>query len=147
MAAYHDAIAVVVRSGAPLATYSIDRRCLGNYRQCFSNGGPEPLICVCCDRRFPYAAAWARHEIRWIRPLGAPRPGSIEQGEEGAAREERFCGLDRERTAEVSGLDTYLKRYGRCAGASPDLTLPAPMNEFSEWKLRVEFSEQELGIM
>ena len=33
MAAYHEGIAIVVRSGAPLATYSIDHRCLYNYTQ------------------------------------------------------------------------------------------------------------------
>ena len=38
MSAYSEAIAVVVRRGAPTATYSIDRRCLRNYSEGTSDG-------------------------------------------------------------------------------------------------------------
>ena len=41
--AYNEAIAVVVREGAPLAAYAIDRRCLFNYTEALSDDGVEAL--------------------------------------------------------------------------------------------------------
>ena len=64
-----------------------------------------------------------------------------------SASDEWFCGLDREEAEELFGLETYLKRYGRCAGQSADLTLPEPIQELNDWKLRVEFTAKPLDIL
>ena len=53
-AAYNEAIAVAVRRGAPLASYAIDRRCIGNYVEALQEDSVESLICFCCARRFPH---------------------------------------------------------------------------------------------
>ena len=55
---YNEAIAAIVRRGAPLATYSIDRRSLRSYAECLSDDGVESLICFSCARRFPFLASW-----------------------------------------------------------------------------------------
>ena len=47
-AAYHEAISTVVRRGAPLAAWSIDRRCLYNYMAALGDDAVESLICFCC---------------------------------------------------------------------------------------------------
>ena len=64
-----------------------------------------------------------------------------------AASDEWFCGLDRDKAEELFGLETYLLEYGRCADQSADLTLPEPMQELKEWKLRVEFTAEPLDIL
>ena len=94
-AAYAEAIAVVVRRGAPLAAYSIDRRCLYNYAECLENGSPESLACCSCARRFPYMPGWHRNDIWWVTPLTADRHGAGARRGTGATSEERFCGLAR----------------------------------------------------
>eukprot|EP00974_Lingulodinium_polyedra_P040137 3852849-Lingulodinium_polyedra.AAC.1 len=74
-AAYDEAIAVVVRCGAPLAAYSIDRRCLYKFAQCLEDGGPQSLVCFSCARRFPYMPGWHGNDIWWVTPLTAERHG------------------------------------------------------------------------
>ena len=56
IAAYHEAIAVAVRRGAPLAAHSIDRRCLYNYSRCLSEEGPESLVLLFVRSPFPVRA-------------------------------------------------------------------------------------------
>ena len=51
---YCEAIAVKMRKGAPLDTYSIDRRSLFNYVENLNNDQICSLVCFCCARRFPY---------------------------------------------------------------------------------------------
>ena len=133
-AAYNEAIAVLVRQGAPLAAYSIDRRCLFNYTQALSDDGVEALICFACARRFPYIAArQEKNEIRWIHPI------------QSTAVEMRFCGLSLTKTKEIFGLSEYLNRYGRCGADAPDLT--RKMSEFDDWRLIVPWSRESIGIL
>ena len=66
--------ATVVRRGAPLATYAIDRRCLWNYVNCLDDDGVEALICFLCARRFPYLAEWGTaNDVRWVKPADTGR--------------------------------------------------------------------------
>ena len=51
---YNEVISVVVRQGAPLASYEIDRRCLYNYMRAVADDNIEALICFCCARRYPH---------------------------------------------------------------------------------------------
>ena len=130
-----------------MAARSIDRLCLYNYSRCLSEEGPESLVCFSCARRFPYVPSWCRNEVRWITPLSAAVPATAEHGSSDAAAERLFCGLGRAKVEDFFGFHTYLKRYGRCAGESPDLTLPEPMKESEDWKLRVEFAGNPLDIL
>ena len=43
-AIYNDAIAHKVRQGAPLASYSIDRRCIYDYAMCMGDGDVQALV-------------------------------------------------------------------------------------------------------
>ena len=95
VAAYDEAIAVVVRRGAPLASYSIDRRCLLNCASCLSDAGPQSLVCFSCARRFPYIPGWQRNEIWWVTPLTGDKQGEGPRSSASGTRDERFCGLSR----------------------------------------------------
>ena len=57
---YNEAIAVVARRGAPLATGSIDSRSLKNFVGAFVGEGIQSLVCFSCARRFPRVATWRK---------------------------------------------------------------------------------------
>ena len=49
---YNEGIAHAVRRGAPLASYSIDRKCLQQYASHLTHGSTSALVCFVCARRF-----------------------------------------------------------------------------------------------
>ena len=54
--AYNESIAIAIRKGAPLASYSIDRRCVTNYVRDLVKYDTCALICLVCARRFSYVS-------------------------------------------------------------------------------------------
>ena len=54
MSVYNESIAIATRKGAPVASYSIDRRCMTNYVRDLVCEDTCALICFSCARRFPY---------------------------------------------------------------------------------------------
>ena len=120
-AAYNEAIATRVRKGGPTALYSIDRRCLFNYAEAATRGAVQAPICFLCACVHPWLRARKRNEIRWMRAFWEARDNLPE----------KVLGLDRERAAELLGLERFLARYGRCEGAVPDQT--QHLQEFEEW--------------
>ena len=53
LSVYSEGIAIAVRRGAPLASYSIDRRCLKEYMTSLTHPGTNAVVCLLCARRFP----------------------------------------------------------------------------------------------
>ncbi len=56
LSVYNEAIAEKLRQGAPLASYSIDRRCLRNYSEATSNNNIQAPICFLCACIYPYVS-------------------------------------------------------------------------------------------
>ena len=54
MSVYSESIAIATRKDAPVASYSIDRRCMMNYVRDLVSEDTCALICFSCARRFPY---------------------------------------------------------------------------------------------
>ena len=54
LAAYTEAIATKVRDGAPLASYSIDRRCLRKAAEATKGDNVQSLICFMCACTLPH---------------------------------------------------------------------------------------------
>jgi hypothetical protein len=139
-AAYNEAIAWKVREGAPLATYSIDRRALRNYASAFEGAGVNEMICFSCARRFAHVATRSHNEIKWVTALS--RCGVVRRG---AQLEVRFCGLTAQQTETIFGMDTYMKRYGAQGAGQPDLQLAA--TDFEDWVLELPFEDKPLKIL
>ena len=125
--AYNEAIAVATRRGAPLASYSIDRRCLFNYCRGVNDDSVESLICFWCARRFAYRKSAARNEIGWRTAANS------------------IFGMPQEALASIFGLDAYLKRYGQCDADGPDLR--SRPEEFDDWTMDVPYSEGMTRIL
>ena len=120
-AAYNAALTVKVQKSAPLATYSIDRRCMYQYVTKLGNDQVDSLICFCCARRFPYVKDFLRNEINWRTPLQQPST---------------FMGMSAAATETILGYETYLKKYGHCRGEDmPNLRDHAV--EFEDWLMTV----------
>ena len=62
--AYNEAIATLVRRGAPTALYAIDRRCLYNYASACRGDAVEAPICFFCACVYPRLATRRRNDIR-----------------------------------------------------------------------------------
>jgi len=123
--AYNEAIAISVRRGAPLAAYSIDRRCLGNYVEAMHDPELGSLTCFSCARRFPYASTRRRNAISWISPL---RQSNVQQN----MPEYLFCGLSPRQCERIFGLETYLDKYGNADGNNDQC---AQRDELADWTL------------
>ena len=121
VSAYNEAISTVVRQGAPLSTFSIDRRCIHNYTGFLTGQSVESLICMSCARRFPRVDSFVRNEIRWVQAMSHTKPSQTETAGV-VAQDERFCGLDQESTRNIFGLANYMRRYGGGPDQPPDLT-------------------------
>ena len=54
LSVYNESLAIAVRRGAPLASYSIDRRCLKEYMTSLTHPDANALVCLLCARRFTH---------------------------------------------------------------------------------------------
>ena len=83
--AYNGRIAIAIRKGAPLASYSIDRRCVTNDVRDLVKDDTCALICLVCARRFPYVSQKMIMKDKKMRLL--------ERVDQGGAESTQFCGL------------------------------------------------------
>jgi hypothetical protein len=104
VAAYNEAIAEKIREGAPLATYSIDRRCMRQYAGATSGDNIEELVCFFCACEYTHAR-WRRiNDISWHQPVGSG--GSL-------------CAFDAASAVDIFSLQSFLNRYGYCGDDAP----------------------------
>ena len=101
---YCEAIAWKIRQGAPLASYSIDRRAIANYAHALDADGIEELICFSCARRFPYIARASSHEIQWYKALSST--GVLET----TSSCMQFCGLTPDQVEKIFGLEVLPRK-------------------------------------
>ena len=139
---YNEAVAEVIRQGAPLSTYSIDRRCLRNFSEFLADENVNALICFSCARRFPYLSSRSVNDIEWVRLTSSVTT----TGQQPEQVEHRFCGMTASQTESIFGLQTYIGRYGKCPGEGmPDLS--SNMHEFEDWQLNVPLNGRVVEIL
>ena len=114
-AAYNEAIAIKVRQGAPLASYSIDRKCLRKASIATSGDNIQALICFICARVFPHREHEVNQDIQWTSPF---------------ATERLLYNCTKDDAEKFFGLETYLKNYGKDPLGFYDLN--RHMTEFSD---------------
>ena len=66
---YNASIAIAPRKGAPVASYSIDRRCMTNYTEDVICEDTCALICFVCARRVPHVPQKQHMSIKRIQLL------------------------------------------------------------------------------
>ena len=138
--AYQEAIAVAIRRGAPLASYSIDRRSLFNASQGLRSDTVESLVCFWCSRRFPYRRTATANEISWHNPAM-----TVRSSDDAQAVEYDFLGVPREDVAKIFGMDSYLDKYGQCDPDGPDLRQRP--EEFRDFQLDIPFTNGTVKVL
>ena len=129
-AAYSEAIAVKIRQGAPLAAYSIDRRCLYNYAMACRDDQVEAPICFFCACVYPRLASRRRNDIRWLTPFDGRN---------------KLCDLSRDEVVGMFSKGRFLERYGKCDGGVPDLTQHP--EEFLDRETEIPFKDGAVRII
>ena len=69
---YNESLAVAIRGGAPLASCSIDRRCLRQRTEAQASDDLATLVCLSCSWRFLFVATRKHHGVVWWKHLQAP---------------------------------------------------------------------------
>ena len=129
-AVYNEAVAEKIRCGAPLAAYSIDRRCLRNYHNATRDDQIEAPICFFCACVYTRSATCKLQDIEWCKPLENPQ---------------FFLGCTAEKTRELYSLDTYLRKYGTGDANSPNLL--RRREEFDDWTLDVPVDGDKVEVL
>ena len=135
-AVYNEAIGIKIREGAPLASYSIDRRCLRKAADVTAGENLQALICFSCACIHPYRqhedeppnGSW--RNIRWQRPMEILGT---------------FFRSGYEFTKNNFGLDSYLERYGKDPQGYVDLS--GHRDEFDDWLIDVPFAQGVVEIV
>ena len=99
---YNESIAIATLKGAPVASYSIDRRCMTNYTEHLIREDTCAFICFVCATRFPHVSQKQNMTIKRIQLLSR-----VDQCESEAVC---FCGLTRKQTEHIFGLFTYVQK-------------------------------------
>jgi hypothetical protein len=129
-ATYNEAIAIKVREGAPLATYSIDRRCLRKYAEATSGDQIEAPISFLCACMCPRGSAFARNPIEWRRPK----------------LHQNLLFFSGEKTTQsLFSCDSFLGKYGKYPLGHFDLSR-CP-KEFDVWWIDVLFGDTYVRLL
>ena len=140
LGSYNEAIAEVVRQGAPLASFSIDRRCLYNYTRALRDDAVESLMCFSCARRFPFLANRRSNDISWEVVLGRVSADGVDDVDQRTV----FCNLGIETTKAIYGLETFIAKYGR---VSDEVHLSNFRSEYDDWQLTIPFGHEDVKIL
>ena len=113
---HQDLLTQRCQQSGPLATCSIDRRCLRRFRSNMLGHQVGTAICFVCARRFPFVDGLTNQQISWLRAY-EPRTGL-------------FFDHVPEMLEALLGMSTYHARYVT--------TLPADMqpglqSELAQW--------------
>ena len=69
MSVYNEALAIAIRRGAPLVSYSIDRRCLRQYVQHSTDASTQASVCLVCAQRFVNVSGVEKYKQIEYMPL------------------------------------------------------------------------------
>ena len=69
LSVYNEALAIAIRRGAPLASYSIDRRSLRQYAKHSTDASTHAAVCFVCARRFVHVSGVEKYNDIAYMPL------------------------------------------------------------------------------
>ena len=128
--AYQDLLTQRCQQSGPLATCSIDRRCLRKFRSNMLGHQVGTAICFVCARRFPFVDGFPNQQISWLRAY-EPRTGL-------------FFDHVPEMLEALLGMSTYHARYVT--------TLPADMqpdlqSELAQWTCTIACAPYNMSML
>ena len=131
-AVYNEAIAIKVRGGTPLTSYSIDRRSLRKAAEATKGDNVQSLICFFCACTHPRVESFVNANIMWMQPLDC-------------VQKDYLFGYSRGQTERLLSLDAYLRNYGKDTQGYFDLS--RHLSEFEDWYIDVPFSDKTVRVL
>ena len=127
----NESLAIAIRRGAPLASYSSDRKCLDSYMKHLTHPDAAILICFSCARNFPCLHASKENPIRRYR---------VDRNMNGTTKSTPSCffGMSMDIAFYIFGLVKLCARYG---AASDNVMLKEDDEAFDDWHLLMEFEK------
>ena len=136
---YNESIAEKIREGAPLASYSLDRRALQNFDDALDNNNICAPMCFLCGCIYVHRSRpehdvtteyGFQNHIDWTKPF---------------RDKDRFFNLSCAQTEEQYGHYTYLRKYKTDTGQFFDLN--RHMQEFNDFVIDVPFTSGTVSIL
>ena len=128
--AYQDLLTQRCQQTGPLATCSIDRRCLRRFRSNMLGHQVGTAICFVCARRFPFVAGFPNQQISWLRAY-EPRTGL-------------FFDHVPETLEALLGMSTYHARY---VTTLPADTQPGLQSELAQWTCAIACAPYNMSLL
>ena len=133
--AYNEAIATKIRQGAPLVTYSIERRMIMMYMNHVKDDKQiQAPICLFCGCKFVYVQDRHCNRISWEKPFtGTEKDKNVVS---------HLFALNMVQTKDAFSLEKYLEDYGLIQASSSQaetVHLKDHLYEFEDWILEIPF--------
>ena len=128
--AYQDLLTQRCQQSGPLATCSIDRRCLRRFRSNMLGHHVGTAICFVCARRFPFVDGFPNQQIAWLRAY-EPRTGL-------------FFDHVPEILEALLGMSTYHARY---VATLPADTQPGLQVELAQWTCNIAYASYNMSVL
>lgn len=145
---YNEGIATAVRQGAPLASYSIDRRCMLQYNTHLKHENTGASVCFVCACRFPRVHGAKHNPIKFFPLLSKTTANVLPDGTTNMKKPKDdvvfLNGFSKQKTEQMFGLKSYCEKYGRM---NEDVTLSMQNAEFDDWHLFVPFQAEDVKVL
>ena len=145
---YNEGIAIAVRQGAPLASYSIDRRCMLQYNLHLNDQNTCALVCFVCARKFPRVHGVKSNPIKYYSLLSMKSTNDDVGGRDAKNRNKNdivfLNDISRHKTEKMFGLKTYCDKYGKM---NDKVTLSSDNGEFDDWHISIPFRSENTKIL
>ena len=136
---YNEALAIAIRRGAPLASFSIDRRCLRQYVQHSTDASTHATVCFVCAQRFVHVSGVDKYKAIVYVPLVARDVNEDLSGEC-----DYLLGIEEKYAKNFFSLDAYCRQYGE---VSSTVSLCEMSEEFDDWHLNVSLNGDDFKLL
>ena len=129
LSVYNEAIADILRTQAPLAGPSLDRKALRSFSEATMGDNVEALVCFCCGCIHTCVADEEdKNKIQWVFPVEHTKAG-----------ETTLFGMPIETAKTLIGMETFKKKYGKVDGYA-NIT---DADELNDWRAFVYNTSEE----
>ena len=133
MSVYNEGLALAIRRGAPLSSYSIDRRCMQEYAKHATAASTYAAVCFVCARRFVHVSGTTKNRSIEYRTVV-----TRELNESLSAECDYLLGCDEKYARKFFSLESDCEAYGKISDSTE---LSEVSEEFDDWHLNVTLND------
>ena len=146
LSVYNESLACAIRRGAPLASYSIDRRCLQSYMEHLMSPDTATSVCFTCAQKFPRISGTNSNPIISMKIIKQIDASEQRRRQDPNIENETmgFLGLSKSEATVFFGLRTYCEKYGKM---NDDVTLLEDHLEFKDWHVKYMYGSESMTML